>query len=339
MGMTESSGLLPIVLGISLTAFSAVSVTAGRDRERSHGHAPLFNFAVLLVGFAVVGAALFELGSSIESGHRLSSFDARVENRLIIALGLLFALVAGQATWNAFVRSYDALPWERGLLDIVSQVLGFAAATVVVLLVGVAVDGGVISTAHANSGAAIFVFGAILLAGVGLSWFVLRLMTGGKHPSPRGFMRSRQQQLRVLDALEKAPGSWKSVRIYAFETLDPPLELSVSVWVTPRGWYLRSEDANAVVRYHRWAAGHAVLPTPTLHRQRLTVFVGPWPSSMRGLRITRPTHRWLWRLDAVRSHRLIAASAADASAQERVAGLVHISHEHLQQAGLKIIVS
>jgi len=81
--MAESTGLLPIVLGIGLTVLSAGAVTAGRGEraERAQSQAPLFNFAVLLIGFAIVGAALFELGSSIESGRRLSPVGARVENR------------------------------------------------------------------------------------------------------------------------------------------------------------------------------------------------------------------------------------------------------------------
>ena len=335
--MTEANGLLPIVLGIGLTVLSAATVAADRGRgERSQWHAPLFGLAVLLVGFAIVGAALFELGSAIETGRRLSPAAAKVENRLIIALALLVAGMAAHTAWRGFSRSSGAVPWERGPLDVAAQLTGFAAAIALALGVGLIVDVSVIATVHVGGGTASLVIGAILLIGVGLSWTVLRLMTGG-NPSPRAFMRSRHQQLKVLDALENAPVSWRTIRIRAVEALEPALELSASIWVTPDGWYLRGEDANQVVRYHRWAANHAVAPAPALHRQRVTVFVGPRPSDMRGLRITRSTRRWLWRLDAIRAHHLIPAPAADAASAERAAGLVYISHEQLREAGLEIV--
>jgi hypothetical protein len=252
---------------------------------------------------------------------------------------LLVAGMAAHTAWRSFSQASKMLPWERGAFDTGSQSLGFTMATLLVLVVGVLIDDAVISTVHVRGATATVVIGAILLLGVGLSWIVLRLMTGGSHPSPRGFMRARHQQEKLLDALKDAPGSWRAISISAVAALEPPLELSASVWVTPRGWYLRNEDANAVIRYHRWAANHAVAPTPALHRQRATVFVGPRPSEMRGMRITQSTRQRLWRLDAMRSHRLIRASAADAANPERAAGLVHISHEQLREAGLQVILS
>jgi len=337
VSMTEANGLLPIVLGIGLTVLSATTAAADRGRgERSQWHAPLFGLAVLLVGFALVGAALFELGSAIESGRRLSPTGARVENRLIIALALLVAGMAAHTVWRGFVRSGGGAPWERGPLDVAAQLSGFATAIVLTLGVGVIVDDSVIATRHVGGATASLVIGAILLIGLGLAWTVLRLMTGG-NPSPRAFMRSRHQQVKLLDALANTSGSWRTMRIRAVEALEPPLELAASIWVTPRGWYLRGEDANQVVRYHRWAANHAIAPVSALHRQRVTVFVGPRPSAMRGMRITCTPRRWLWRVDAIRSHRLIPAPAADASCPERAAGLVYISHEQLREAGLEVI--
>lgn len=337
--MVEPSGLLPIVMGIGLTVLAgrSVATTRGRGRgEQSQWQAPFFDLAVLLIGFAIVGAALWVLGWSIESGHRLKPADARAENRFIIALGLLILATAAWTAWTGFFHSSATTPWERGHLDRIPQLISFTLAILVVSLVALGIDEALISTARIKGAPATFVIGAILILGLGLSWTILRLLSGG-NPSPRAFALSRQQQLRLLCALEHASGSWVSVQVQALGELEPALAFSATIWVTQHGWYWRSEDALALPRYHSWAANHVTVPTPALHAQRLTMFAGPSPRSARGLRITQTTRRWLWRLDTWRTRRETLPPPADASSPERLAGLVHISPEQLQDAGLQVV--
>lgn len=331
--MVSSTGLIPIVSGVGLAvlanAMSHGSVGASRSRSA------LLDFVFLVVGFAIVGAALLVLGDSIETGRRLDPGSARAENRLIVALFLLLGVMAARAAWTRFFHSDQIEPWERGFLDRVPQLLMFLLATMVVVLVGVALDEGLIAL-RAVRGPSTGYVGAALALALLTGWMAMRLIGGG-NSSPRAFGRSRRQQVRLLAALSDAPGSWTPVRVQAIGDLYPPCWLTATIWISARGGFWRDEDGFALPRYHAWAANHVTEPNDALHAQRLTFFAGSRPASMRGLRVTRTTRRWLWWVDAVQQHRRQAAVDADSSSVERAAGLTFISDQQLRVAGLRLV--
>lgn len=128
-------------------------------------------------------------------------------------------------------------------------------------------------------------------------------------------------------------------RVTAVGALEPSLSMPATIWVTRQGWYWRSEDGGALVRYHGWAANHTRLPTPALHSQVMTVWAGHVLHSRRDLRVTPiPITRRYWWIDAWRSHRDQPAPLNDQSVPEREAGLVFISHTELQAAGLRVLI-
>jgi hypothetical protein len=338
--MVESNGLLPIVMGIGLAVLSGGTLAAARGRgEQSQWRDPLFVFAALLVGVPIFGAALYELGWSIERGHKLNPAEARAENWLVVALAVLLMLMAGRAAWTTYFNSPSSPPWERGHLDRLPQLLGFVMASLVVVLLGTGVAV-LIAFTEAKASNPIDMIVVTLTITLGIAYVLLRLMSGG-NPSPRAFELSRRQQMKTLMNAEAGSGSWISVQVRAVGDLEPSLALTATTWVTLEGMYWRAHDASALARYHSWAANHATAPTPALHAQMVTVFAGRWPESMRGLRIIPLTSRRLWRMhayrDAWRAHLATGPSTADASTRELAAGLVHIEYEQLREAGLVLM--
>ncbi|HEV7943759.1 MAG TPA: hypothetical protein VGP17_13280 [Solirubrobacteraceae bacterium] len=336
--MSSSNALLPIVVGVGLTVLSGGALAERRgDRDRPRWDATLFFFlAVQLIGFCVVGAALYVLGWSIETSQPLGPQDLRAEKHFIMALLLLFVITAIFKTWTQNVESPGIQPWERGYPDRAAQLLGFTMALLIVVLVGLGVDESLISSADVKNSTAVFLIGGILVVALGFSWVILRRLSGGD-PSPKVFFRSRRQQQKLLRTLDGVPGQWITVKVRAIAELDPPLALSAMVWVTRHGWYWVSDTAYELQRYHVWAANHALLPTKDLHTQWVSVFAGPKPESIRGMRIIRTAYgRPSWRA-RIKAHRQSPPPPGDASAHERDAGLVCISPEQLRQAGLQVI--
>jgi hypothetical protein len=330
--MVSSTGLLPIVSGIGLAALAGATSNdkGGSPRKRS----ALLDFVVLLLGFAIVGAALLVLGGSIETGRRLSPGDAKAENRLVVALFLLLGFTAARRAW-ASLQSDPLEPWDHGWLDRAPQILAFSFATIFVVLVGVGLDVGLIAMGAIHGGAVVYV--GLALAAASLIALAAMRLIGASNPSPLAFARSRHQQLRLLTALENSEGAWEPVWVRPADELQPSRPLCATIWITDRGSFWRSDDGYALARYHAWAATHVSAPSDALHAHRLSFFAGSRPDGMRGLRLTRTSRRWLWWMDAIREHRRQAASDADCSPAERAAGLVFVADHQLRDAGLKLI--
>ena len=336
--MVEANGLLPIVMGIGLAVLSGGTLASSRNRgEGSGGRDPLFVFAVLLIGLSVLGAALYVLGWSIESGRKLPASEARAENWLILTLGLLLVAVAARSAWIGLFYSSDSLPWERDHLDRLAQLLGFAVASLGVLLVGLVVDAVVLLVAKREPGAAIPIVAATLVLALASAWATLRLVSAG-NPSPRALLMSRKAQLKMLSALDLASGEWKTVDVRAVGELDPVLSLSATVWTSARGMYWRADDAYALARYHNWAANHVLAPTPAVHGQRL-MLANPARRAQRHIEIEQWTGRRSQWLDALRMNRVDRSTCADCAGPEHAAGLVHVPYEQLSTAGLHLTIS
>jgi hypothetical protein len=333
--MVESNALLPIVMGIGLAVLSGGTLASSRMRGGDSGwRDPLFVLAVLLIGLAVFGAALYEIGWSIETGHRLPAAEARAENWLILTLALLLVAVAVRSAWVAFFYSSDSPPWERGHLDRLPPLIGFVMASLGVLLIGLIVDAIVLLVARFEPGASILIVAATLAVGVTSAWVALRHMSGG-NPSPRALMMSRQAQLKLLAALDGASGEWLTVEIYPRGEVDCELSLSVTIWTAERGMYWRSDDAFALARYHNWVANHLLAPTPAVHRQRLTL-ANPTKRMARHMVIKPWTERRARWLDTLRMNRAAVDSCTDATSPEHAAGLVHVPYQQLSAAGLQL---
>jgi hypothetical protein len=322
-------------MGIGLAALSGGTLAASRSGgEESRWREPLFVFAVLLTGLPVFGAALYELGWSIESGRKLLPADAKAENWLIVALALLLVVLAARGAWVGYFSSSDGQPWDRGHLDRLPQLLGFAMASLAALLVGLVVDAILLLVARFEPGPTILIVMSTLAIGLVLSWAMLRAMTGG-NPSPVAHMRSRRAQLRMLSALEGVAGDWKDVDVSAVGPVEPPLALTTVVWITGRGMYMRTDDAYALVRYHDWVANHLVTPMTEVHTQRL-MLANPMTRSDRHIAIKPWSgRRSLW-LDLLRMNRSDRRSPDESPSPERAAGLVHVPYDQLSAAGLRI---
>jgi hypothetical protein len=335
--MLVSNGLLPIVMGIGLAALSGGTLAASRSGgAESRWREPLFVFAVLLIGLPVFGAALYELGWSIENGRRLSPGDAKAENWLIVALALLLVALAARGAWVGYFYSSDGPPWDRGHLDRLPQLPGFAMASLTALLVGLVVDAILLLVAKSEPGPTILIVMSTLAIGLVMSWAMLRVMTGG-NPSPIAHMRSRRVQLGVLSALDGAAGDWKNVGVSAVGSVEPPLALTTVAWITARGMYWRTDDVYALVRYHNWVANHLTAPTPAVHEQRL-MLANPTRRAERHIAIKPWTgRRSLWR-DALRMNGTDNQVPREASSREIAASLVRVPYEQLAAVGLRLTI-
>jgi len=332
----DARTLIPVVMGIGLTAFTVNNASSmSKDDDRA-SHEPFFILAVQLIGFAIVGAALYIVGWSAENGGRLKNGDLKAENIFIVALGALIVIVAIRGAWSGFVNSSPTSPWDRGLLDRVSTFMTFAMAMLIVVLFGMLLDLVLIRASTVRVSTVIpLITGLVIVVLAGAS-FLLRSL-GGKDPSPRVFAMSRRQQEHLLKYLNNAHGSWMQLFMRPVGELEPVRIFSVDVWSTDLGWYFRAEDAYALARYHSWSANHLRTPVAALHLQRVSVFAGDKPASMRGLRVTQTTRR-LWWIDAWRSHRQEPPSVDDVNSSECKAGLIHVSHAQLEKAGLIVTI-
>jgi hypothetical protein len=331
--MIAANGLLPIVLGIGLAVLSGGTFARGRGGA-STWRDPLFVLAVLLIALPVFGAALYELGWSIETGRKLPAAEARAENWLILSLALLLVAVAARSAWVGFFYSTDSAPWERGYLDRLPQLLGFAAASLGVLLIGLVVDAVVLVVAKLEPGGATFIVAVTLALGVISAWVTLRLMSGG-NPSPRALLMSRAAQLKMLSTVDGASGEWRSVEVSAVGRLDQTLSLSATVWITARGMYWRTDDAYALARFHDWVANHLEAPTPAVHTQRL-ILANPTRSQARHIELqpwAGRRERWL---HALKMNRIDRLPCTDSTSAEHAAGLVHVPYDRLSAAGLSM---
>jgi hypothetical protein len=335
--MVESSGLLPIVMGIGLAAISGSTLAGARHRGDDSGwRDPLFVFAALLIGLSVLGAALYVLGWSIEKGRELPPVEARAENWLILTLALLLLAVAARSAWMGFFYSAESPPWERGHIDRLSQLFGFTMASLCVLLVGLLIDLVILLIAKLEPGPAILIIAATLVLGLASAWAILRLMSGG-NPSPRAFSMSRKAQLKMLSALDGSAGHWQAIEVCVVGELEPHLSLRATIWMTARGMYWRVGDAFALARYHDWAANHLVTPTAAVHEQRL-MLANPTIRADKHMEIKRWTGlRSRWR-DTLRMNRVSRPMPIDSSSPERAAGLVHVPYGQLAAAGLRVTV-
>ncbi|MFZ1153632.1 MAG: hypothetical protein WAN93_01870 [Solirubrobacteraceae bacterium] len=322
-------------MGVGLAALTTHSTSNESAESERPWHAPFFILAVQLIGFAIVGIALYIVAWSVENGHSLAGGDLRAENRLIVALALLIVVVAIRNAWTGFANSSSTSPWGRGLLERVDTSLKLFLAVLLIVLLGLLLDEVLlrIGASAIKTSRAIPLITVVLVFGLGAAFYLLRRLAGG---DPSVAMPRRQRQC-LLGGLDDASGSWISVRLKPIGELEPDLAFSATVWSTDRGWYWQPDDAFALARYHSWAANHARTPVAALHLQRVSVIAGTMPDAMRGMRITRTTRR-LWWIDARRSHREQPPLISDAGSPERKVGLVHIAYEQLQAAGLIVTV-
>jgi hypothetical protein len=340
--MVESSGLLPIVLGVGLAVISGSTVARTRGGE-SRWRDPLFVFAALLIGLSLLGAALYLLGWSIEKGHKLPPTEARAENWLILTLALLVGALAARSAWIGFFYSEEALPWERGHLDHLAGLWGFSLASLCVLLVGLLMDLVIFLIAKLEPGWSILLVAATVGVGLASAWAILRSLSGGD-PSPRASVMSRRTQLKLLSVLDGAAGRWQAIEVSTIGQLDRPLALKATVWITSRGMYWRLDDVSALLRYHDWAANHLLAPTTAVHTQRLMfatptkrhdkhLVVKPWRGGRSG---------WRDELTSFRVHQRVSPRHTPdgvAASPERAAGLVHVPDERLKSAGLRLVMT
>lgn len=336
--MTDARALIPVVMGVGLAALTAhdtssASVEQGRPRWRE----PLFILTTQLIGFAIVGVALFIAAWSVEKGHQMGPGDLRAENLLIVALGGLIVLVAVRRAWTGVVSSSGAAPWDRGLFDKVAMLLMLVIAVIVTAFLGMLLDWLLIGTSTLKIAIAVPIVVILLVGALAGTFFLFRHMVASGSPSPRVFSMSRRQQARMLRLLSDADGAWLPMSLRPIGELETDLPFLADVWQTAHEWYFRPDDAHAIARYHIWAADHLRTPVAAFHLQRISVFAGPKPLAMRGMRITRTTRRWWW-LEAWRSHREEPSHALDERSLERQAGLVRISHHDLKAAGFVITV-
>jgi hypothetical protein len=238
--MVESSGLLPIALGIGLAVISGSTVAGSRSRGgESRWHDPLFVFAALLIGVSLLGAALYLLGWSVEKGHKLPRAEARAENWWILTLALLVVALAARSAWLGFFYSEDALPWEPGRREHHKRLWGFSLAALCVLSVGLGMDVVIFLIAKLKPGPSILLVAATVAVGLASAYGILRALSGGD-PSPRAIAMSRRTQRKLLSELEGAAGRWQAIEVSTVGQLDRPLALKATVWITSRGMYWRS---------------------------------------------------------------------------------------------------
>lgn len=129
--MGTLSGLVPIVLGIGLAVVTGVAVAGSRNRGGDPRDS-LFAFAVLLIGFPILAAALYLLGWSIEKDRKLPPVEARLENWLTLVLALLVIAPAARFAWIGTFSGEDRPPWDRGFSDRLSKSLVFAIGSLAV---------------------------------------------------------------------------------------------------------------------------------------------------------------------------------------------------------------
>ncbi|HTA36690.1 MAG TPA: hypothetical protein VK761_08260, partial [Solirubrobacteraceae bacterium] len=129
---------MPIVSAVGLAVLAGT--TSHGEGGSAGWRSASFDFVILIIGFAIVGAALFVLGGSIETGRRLGPAGAKEENRLVVALFVLLGIVAVRKAWSRFFYSEQLEPWDRGLLDRVPQLLSFCLATSIVAVIGLTLD-------------------------------------------------------------------------------------------------------------------------------------------------------------------------------------------------------
>jgi hypothetical protein len=333
--MVTSSGLVPIVLGIGLAVVSGSAVAGARNRDND-SRDPLFVFAVLLVGFAILAAALYLLGWSIERGQKLPPVEARTENWLALALALLVIAPAARSAWIGIFSGEERPPWDRGFLDRVSQGLNFAMGSMAALLVGLVIVAVVFLIAKLEPAPAILLVAAAVIVGLTSAWAILRA-TAGREASLRGLSISRKAQLKRLSSLEQADGHWQAIEVSTIGRLDRPIALQATIYLTDRGMFWAAEDASALVRFHDWAANHLLAPTPAVHKQRL-VIANLAIRADRHLEVKRWGGRRAQLLDSLRLNRVSRPVPLDAASPERVAGLVHVPYEQLRSAGLRMAI-
>jgi hypothetical protein len=324
-------------MGVGLAVLTT-SHAPGSTDEDGRRKAELFTMAVQLIGFALVAVALSVVGWYVENEHKLARSDLRIENWLIGSLAFLMVVMVIRNAWIGFSRSTSATPWDRGVLERANTFVTFVQALTLILVFGALLDF-ILMTVGISTirfGSAVALVAAAFLVVFVVAAVMLRYLLG-QDASPSLATMSRRQQRRLLQELGDAPGSWQSISVKAEPELEPDLVLSATVWSTDRGFYWRPDDAYALARYHSWAGSHARTPLAALHLQRVSVVAGKFKDSIRGMRITSTTRR-LWRIDAWQTHRQEPPLVSDAASPERRAGLVHISYEQLQAAGLVVTV-
>lgn len=331
--MADPRTVIPVVMGVGLTVLTTRGGRRSGNREVGR-HEPLFILATQLVGFAVVGVALFIAAWSAENGRALGPGDLKAENLLIVALGAMIAIVAVRNALVGFVDAATACPWERGLLERWSTVLLMVIAVLVAALLGMSLDELLLHTAKMRVGRAVPVVTLLLIGALTATFLLLRFMLKSSG-SPEAFAMSRREQRRMWTALEGADGTWTTISIQPASVVRPNDVFTAIVWEVARGWCLRAEDAYALARYHAWMGNHLAVPNPAFHLHRVSVFAGVMPSAMRGMRVTATTRR-LWWLDAWRSHRSVPALDMEPGSPERRAGLVLITADDLRCAGLAV---
>ena len=314
---------------------SGSAVAGARDR-RNDSRDPLFIFAVLLVGFAILAAALYLLGWSIEKGKTLPPVEARMENWLTLALALLVIAPAARSAWIGIFSGEDRPPWDRGFLDRVSQGLNFAMGSMAALLVGLVIVAIVFLIAKLEPAPAILLVAATAIVGLTSAWAILRA-TAGREASLHGLSISRSAQLKRLSTLEQADGRWQAIEVSTIGRLDRPIALQAMIYLTDRGMFWAAEDASALVRFHDWAANHLLAPTPAVHERRL-VIANLAVRADRHLEVKRWSGRRAQLLDSLRLNRVSRPVPTDATSPERVAGLVHVPYEQLRSAGLRMAI-
>jgi hypothetical protein len=291
---------------------------------------------IQIVGFTMVGVAVYVVGWSLERGQPIGSGDLKVENWLIGALALLMVVVAVRNAWSGLVSSGTSSPWDRGLFEMIDELATFALLLLLMTLLGLVLVLLLVVVGESAVKPRVTVVlsvGLVIVATTAVLAFLLRKLGG----SYRKIAMPLRLQQRMLTQLGSASGSWITISIEPVVEIEPPLAFSVSIWVKDGGWYWRPGDAYSLARYHLWAANHTRTPDPAMHSQRVSVWAGDWAASRRGMRITKTTRR-LWWIDAWRSHRDEPKAVYEVGSPEQRADLVHIGYEELKTAGLIVEV-
>lgn len=311
------------------------SAVAGSRNRGGDSREPLFVFAVLLIGFSILAAALFLLGWSIEKGRKLPPVEARMENWLTLVLALLVIAPAARSAWIGIFSGDDRPSWDRGCFDRISQGLGFALGSLAVLAVGLLIDAVVFLIAELEPKPAILLVATTAIVGLTSAWAILRATAGRE--AARGALTSRRVQLTRLSTLGQAGGRWQTIEVSTIGRLDRPLALRATVYLTNRGMFWPVEDASALVRFHDWAANHLLSPTPAVHRQRL-VIANLTVRVDRHLDVKEWSGRRAQWLELLRMNRVSRPAPSDSASPERLAGLVHVHFEQLATAGLRMAI-
>jgi len=210
--MTDPRTLIPVVMGVGLAVITTRDGRRSPDGREASRSEPLFILATQLVGFAIVGVALFIAAWSAEKGQRLGPSDLKAENLFILALGAMIVIVAVRNALVGFLDTSTKHPWEPGLLERGSTLLLMVVAVLLAALLGLGLDELLLRASSMRIGKAVLPVTLLMGAALTLTFLLLRFMLKGAGSSLLSTAGRREQQ-RMLEALEGAEGAWTTIAI------------------------------------------------------------------------------------------------------------------------------